>query len=178
MITCLQCGKPLEGKQRKFCSRDHKNSYNQKHLYGYRYSKVSRARSPRSYLSQLRSYYGRRETLSLDFLEGLYHSQEGLCAVTGEVLQHTQGGGKNPYNMSIDRIDSSLGYLESNVRLVCYQVNLMKMELTDEQLKEWCLKVLNGNPKDNKTKNLSVQSKSQNRSFKRTKSARKVNPKD
>lgn len=36
----------------------------------------------------------------------------------------------------------------------------------------------NGNPKDNKTKNLSVQSKSQNRSFKRTKTARKVNPKD
>ena len=36
----------------------------------------------------------------------------------------------------------------------------------------------NGNPKDNKTKNLSVQSKSKNRSFKRTKTARKVNPKD
>lgn len=36
----------------------------------------------------------------------------------------------------------------------------------------------NGNPKDNRKENLSVQSKSKNRSFKRTKTARKVNPKD
>lgn len=32
----------------------------------------------------------------------------------------------------------------------------------------------NGNPKDNRSKNLGVQAKSRNRSFKRTKSARKA----
>jgi hypothetical protein len=36
----------------------------------------------------------------------------------------------------------------------------------------------NGNPKDNKTSNLTTQSKSKNRSYARTKSARKKNPKD
>jgi hypothetical protein len=36
----------------------------------------------------------------------------------------------------------------------------------------------NGNPKDNKMSNLAVQSKSKNRSFARTKSARKKNPTD
>lgn len=36
----------------------------------------------------------------------------------------------------------------------------------------------NGNPKDNKTSNLGVQSKSKNRSYARTKSARKKNPRD
>ena len=35
----------------------------------------------------------------------------------------------------------------------------------------------NGNPKDNSSKNLSVQPKSKNRSFARTKTARKVSPK-
>ncbi len=36
----------------------------------------------------------------------------------------------------------------------------------------------NGNPKDNKTSNLTTQSKSKNRSYARTKSAGKKNPKD
>jgi len=35
----------------------------------------------------------------------------------------------------------------------------------------------NGNPKDNKTKNLGVSTKNKNRSFKRTKTAKKVNKK-
>ncbi len=35
----------------------------------------------------------------------------------------------------------------------------------------------NGNPKDNRSSNLTVQSKSKNRSYARTKSARKKNPK-
>lgn len=36
----------------------------------------------------------------------------------------------------------------------------------------------NGNPKDNRKSNLKVTSKSSNRSYARTKTARKVNPKD
>lgn len=36
----------------------------------------------------------------------------------------------------------------------------------------------NGNPNDNSSKNLTMQSKKKNRSFKRTKGARKKNPKD
>lgn len=36
----------------------------------------------------------------------------------------------------------------------------------------------NGNPKDNKTSNLRMESKRKNRSIKRTKSARKKNPRD
>jgi len=36
----------------------------------------------------------------------------------------------------------------------------------------------NGSPTDNKTSNLRVQTKAQNRSYPRTKTARKVNPKD
>ena len=36
----------------------------------------------------------------------------------------------------------------------------------------------NGNPKDNRQSNLAAQSKAQNRSYKRTKTAGKKNPKD
>lgn len=97
----------------------------------------------RNYLGQLRSYYNRKETLSLDFLLDLYNRQEGKCAVTGEVMTHLQNSGRNPTNLSIDRIDSSKGYEPENVRLVCYQVNVMKQDYDDEVLKDWCRKILN-----------------------------------
>lgn len=39
---------------------------------------------------------------------------------------------------SIDRIDSTIGYHLSNVRFVCYWVNISKHLLTDRDLNEWC----------------------------------------
>lgn len=143
-VKCLHCGKDLARKQRKFCSPEHKNIYNHKVLYDYKYSRAHRAKSPRNYLSQLRSYHNRRETLSLDFLEKLYYDQEGLCAITGLTLTFTQNEGRCPTNVSIDRIDSSLGYTEANVQLVCNRVNVMKLDGTLDELTYWCKAILNG----------------------------------
>ena len=135
---CLHCDKELVGKQRKFCCREHKDLYNHKHIYNYKYSRDYRSRSPRNFLGQLRSYRNRKEFLSLDFLVDLYERQKGLCAISGAVLTYTQGTGKNPSNMSIDRIDSNYGYTEENVQLVCYAVNLMKGEWPEQDLLSWC----------------------------------------
>ncbi|UVY48073.1 MAG: hypothetical protein [Bacteriophage sp.] len=43
--------------------------------------------------------------------------------------------GRVPTNLSVDRIDSSLGYIKGNIQLVCMAVNQMKSVLTVEQLK-------------------------------------------
>lgn len=137
------CGKELVGKQTKFCCYEHKNVYNHKHLYNYKYSKAYRARSPRNYLSQLRSYRNRSDTLSLDFLEALYLKQNGLCAITGKELTFVQEGGRTRTNISIDRIDSSVGYTEENTQLVCHVVNTMKSDMSLEELRGWCEAILN-----------------------------------
>jgi len=118
-------------------------------VYGYKYSKTSRAKTPRSYLSQLRSYYDRRDHLSLDFLEELFYKQNGRCAITHVEMTHTQDGGKNPFNISIDRKDSSIGYVPDNVWLVCYKVNLMKHEGTLEELYFWSKKIIDAQEIDN-----------------------------
>lgn len=144
MSNCLECNKELTGNQRKFCSRNHKSNWRNKNVYGYKWQKEYRGRSVRNYLSQLRSYYNRKDTLSLDFLENLYNSQNGLCAISQETLTFIQNGGRVPTNISIDRIDSSKGYEPDNVQLVCNRINQMKNEGTLEELKEWCRKVLNG----------------------------------
>jgi hypothetical protein len=50
----------------------------------------------------------------------------------------------NRYRGSLDRIDSTKGYSKDNIQIVCAQVNLMKHELTINELKFWCEKILEG----------------------------------
>jgi hypothetical protein len=63
--------------------------------------------------------------LSADFLQQLWNSQKGLCAITRLPLIIPQGtsGKANPFSPSVDRIDPTIGYLRHNVRLTCYAVN-------------------------------------------------------
>lgn len=68
----------------------------------------------------------------------LYEDQDGKCALSGYNMTYITGQGRVPTNISIDRIDSNMGYVEGNIQLVCRQSNVMKMELTMEQLAEWC----------------------------------------
>ena len=68
-----------------------------------------------------------------DFLQRVYDSQDGRCAVTGVKFR----ADVPDYRPSPDRIDSSKGYVEGNVWWVCKRVNLMKMAIGYEELVEW-----------------------------------------
>lgn len=142
-MYCLQCGLELSGRKSKFCSKEHGTRWRHKHLYNYKWQTQYRGKSVRNYLSQIRSYYNRKETLSLDFLVDLYFSQDGKCALSGVQMTHIQGSGRIPTNISIDRLDNNLGYTPTNVQLVCHRVNLMRNENTYEELLDWCDKILN-----------------------------------
>lgn len=56
-----------------------------------------------------------------------------------------QSGGTCPTNISIDRIDSSVGYEECNVQLVCHVVNTMKMHYETEDLIWWSKQIVDNN---------------------------------
>jgi hypothetical protein len=63
----------------------------------------------------------------------LYQAQRGRCALSG--LQMTWMKGKIvPTSLSVDRIDSALGYTRANVRLVCHAANRMRGDSTDAQM--------------------------------------------
>jgi hypothetical protein len=98
-------------------------------------------------MMQLRSYKNRKETLSIEFLVDLYEKQKGLCAVSGQEMTFSQGTGRCSTNLSIDKIDQTLGYTPENVRLVCHRVNLMRTDGTDDELVTWCKKILEHNVK-------------------------------
>lgn len=84
-----------------------------------------------------------------DIIE-LWKLQKGLCALTGIPMQLVKAKrvnrtrNLNHYRASVDRIDSERGYAKDNIRLVCAYVNIMRSDMTDEQLKFWCESILKG----------------------------------
>jgi hypothetical protein len=62
------------------------------------------------------------------YVIGLLKEQDHRCAVTGLQFEFAFGGrrrkGREPYRPSIDRIDSKLGYVRGNCRVVLVAVNI------------------------------------------------------
>lgn len=50
--------------------------------------------------------------------------------------------GKNPFNVSIDRIKPGRAYSLSNIRLVCNSINTMRSNLSDEEFLSFCKAVV------------------------------------
>lgn len=78
----------------------------------------------------------------LDLLE-VFHKQNGKCILSGIEMQRTVLIKKNPYNISIDRIDSKKGYTKDNIQLVCFIVNTMKLNYSDLEFFNNCKAVYN-----------------------------------
>lgn len=84
-------------------------------------------------------------TVTPELLIALWEKQEGRCAVTGRPMTHMRGIGHCvKTNVSIDRIDSSIGYTADNIRLVCRVVNVMKWTSTDQEMVEWANAIVTG----------------------------------
>jgi hypothetical protein len=60
--------------------------------------------------------------LTFDELVNIYRSQKGLCAYSGLPLKFGNSTEIN-WKMSLERIDTKLGYTKDNVCLICYEYN-------------------------------------------------------
>lgn len=81
--------------------------------------------------------YGTVE-ITIDYLKQIYSLQKGLCAISGIPMTYKLGGGRQPLNISVDRIDNNKGYIPGNIQLVCSHVNMMRGNLSSEDLLEFC----------------------------------------
>ena len=72
------------------------------------------------------------------FLMELYKQQKGACALTGIMMKFKPMPGlrANPYAVSLDRIDSKLGYIRNNVRLVIWCINWSIGEWGEQHFEE------------------------------------------
>lgn len=85
---------------------------------------------------------GLQYDLDIDFIIKLYDSQDGKCALSGIQMKTVRQSGKNIFNASIDRIIPGSGYTKDNVRLVCNHINMMRSNLEDEQLIQFCKAII------------------------------------
>lgn len=86
-------------------------------------------------------------SITNEYLWNLYILQEKKCALSGiELIFSTQNKDWwRETTASLDRIDSTKGYIEGNLQWIHKYLNLMKSNWTDEEFIEWCKLVANYN---------------------------------
>jgi hypothetical protein len=85
-------------------------------------------------------------TLNDEEIWMLFEKQNRRCAISGEPIHF----GKVRYEettASLDRIDSSKGYVEGNVQWIHKDVNLMKLDYSTDEFLYWCRLVTEANPR-------------------------------
>lgn len=82
----------------------------------------------------------RKVDIDLNYLLNLYHTQSGRCNISKVHMTHALFDLKC---VSIDRIDSSKGYIKGNIQLVCRAINLGKQHLPNQAMIEFINEVAN-----------------------------------
>ena len=70
-----------------------------------------------------------------EYLEDLFQSQKGRCVFSNIQLTFEVG---SRFRISLDRIDSKVGYKPGNVQFVCAYINKAKQSLNDNDFIEMC----------------------------------------
>ena len=138
---------PAYGEKRKIRREKYSKEVGRQYLRDYYCTIRGRAKSLVKTAKRRSSKFNELSDIDEDFI--IQKLLNGKCEVTGiefDFNKHSKYS-KNPYAPSIDRIDSSVGYIKTNVRMVIWQVNLMKGELSDFEFIELCRKVINGTEK-------------------------------
>lgn len=87
-----------------------------------------------SKLTQIKNSASRRGleySVTPVYLWQIWEAQKGLCAYTGLKIFH----GKDA---SLDRIDSTQGYIEGNVQWIAWKINRMKLNIPHKEFIELC----------------------------------------
>lgn len=117
--------------------------------------KICSVKSTRQYKSTLSGFIGSvinsckgrslHKGIEIDIeksdISDLYKQQDGRCAISGMALTHKmleeKDTSKYPFNLSLDRIDSSKGYTRDNIQLVCNWIQTAKSDWKQKDFIEW-----------------------------------------
>jgi hypothetical protein len=84
------------------------------------------------------------ERVTVQYLVGLYHGQQGKCAHTGETMTLVRGlvdGAVIPELCTMDRIDNTRGYEIGNIMLACDGINRMRSDMDLKKFRALCKKI-------------------------------------
>jgi len=137
-----------------------KNSFSEMDLFNFCYSVVNPKISPENSIAfngkdeyspfkilfgSMKRHSNKRKVVfvTLEDLKKQWDKQGGICPYTGWNLKLPNCNGKRwipftPDKASVDRIDSSRGYLKDNIQFVSCIANYAKFTFSEEQLYEFC----------------------------------------
>lgn len=156
--SCKSCEKKWREDNREILLRkkkeyyqDNKESHNSYHRQKYQKNKEKYTKQTRDFYKDNREKYllnKSRERAKKDSLEHTISLSDIVipeyCPVLGIKLTTDLGMGQLETNASLDRIDSSKGYVPGNVQVISRKANTMKSNATYKELKkfgEWCAKL-------------------------------------
>lgn len=84
-------------------------------------------------------------TITKKYIWELFEKQNGKCAISGMDIILDVGSKRELQTASLDRIDSSKGYIEGNVQWVHKDINCMKMDFSEEYFLKLCNTIVNKN---------------------------------
>lgn len=146
-VVCLcDCGKEFIKNRQNIVSYQLKSC-------GCKSSKLSENHTLKGYKQLTGTYWGivvsnasrRKIEISIDikYAYKIFTKQKGRCAITGDEIELK----REKQTASLDRIDSSIGYIEGNVQWVHKDINRFKNNYTMEELLTFCQKIVNYNKK-------------------------------
>lgn len=152
-VICESCGASFEKeakeinrsislKRKQYCSRKcaGKEKYrNQFDISQYAGNRKDLHSPFREHIRRINSR--RKETdITIEYLKEIWESQKGICIYSGIqlVLPKTRNKENKIVTASLDRIDSSKGYLKGNVQFISSVINYMKSTLSHEETLELC----------------------------------------
>ena len=156
-IICANCGSAFDREVREikrsqkigrknYCSRTCSGKKNHTHLDPYKgQGEIWKHSGKKDEFTGLRIHISkakRREKridISVKDLFDIWNLQKGICVYSKVALLHPVSKGKNNpvYTASLDRIDSSIGYIKNNIQFVSIAVNYMKNTMTDSEVKNF-----------------------------------------
>lgn len=149
-VSCKNKERWVNGYKEK--SVESRKNYAEKHRseaieYGRNYynSVVGRAKSMMKTIKKRMTKWGKLTELDFDESYLIELMNYGSCVETGiDFVYEKQSRFKcHPYSPSVDRVDSNGIYSKDNIRMVIWQYNLMKGEMTDDELLTVCERICN-----------------------------------
>lgn len=144
IVNCEYCGKDfdkssceIERRPTHFCSHNCYELSLNKNVFNVFLKQA------RHGIKQKRKNRNLEFSITSEELEEVWNSQNGKCNLTGESLTLGKSRTDSTRTASLDRIDSSVGYVKSNVQWLHKHVNNMKQSLNESYFIEMCRKIVN-----------------------------------
>ena len=88
--------------------------------------------------------WGSDDNVTIDYLVGLYHGQNGKCCHTGEYMTIVRGlveGAVTFELCTMERIHNDKGYVVGNIMLACDGINRMRGDMELSQFRNYCKRI-------------------------------------